>query len=70
MRTVDTVVAVPVQKFNKGSRAILDVMNELDVLPGNHAAAYSAKADIPGLVKRVTKAEKEATQQERRKRKQ
>ena len=66
MRTVDTVVAVPVQKFNKGSRAILDVMNELDVLAGNHAAAYTAKADI----KRVTKAEKEATQQDRWKRKQ
>lgn len=46
LRTVDTAVAVCVQRFNKGSSSLLDVLSELDLVAGKFADTFSEKADL------------------------
>jgi len=45
-RTVDTAVAICVQRFNKGSTALLDVLTELDIVAGTNAEDFVESEDI------------------------
>ena len=46
MRTVDTAVAICVQRFNKGSTALLEVLTELDTVAGTNAEDFVESEDI------------------------
>lgn len=45
-RTVDTAVAVCIQRFNNGSTALLDVLTELDIVAGTYAEDFVEREDI------------------------
>ena len=45
-QTVDTAVAICVQRFNKGSTALLDVLTELDIVAGTNAEDFVENEDI------------------------
>ena len=45
-RTVDTAVAICVQRFNKGSTALLDVLTELDIVAGTNAEDFVESEDF------------------------
>ena len=64
-RSVDTAVAIAVPKFNKGSSAHLDVMEELELLAGVLAVQNVQREDE----ERLKSASRKSSQQARRKRK-
>ena len=49
LRTVDTAVAVCVQRFNKGSSSLLDILPELDLVAGTYDKLHTEKADTARL---------------------
>ena len=66
MRTVDAGLAVAVQRFNKGSTALLDMMLELELMVGPILEEFAGKE---GTVRVVSSTRKSSSKErERRKR--
>ncbi|KAL8594963.1 hypothetical protein ACOMHN_038760 [Nucella lapillus] len=65
-RTVHSAVAVCVQRYNKGSLALLDVLAELDLVAGSHAELFAEKSDIL-MVNTATRKSSERAKQKRKK---
>ncbi|KAL8602436.1 hypothetical protein ACOMHN_063138 [Nucella lapillus] len=65
LRTVDTALAIAVQRFNKGASALQDVMLELELVTGSTVEDFALKEDTA----RVRKATKKSSDKEKEKRK-
>ncbi|KAL8585901.1 hypothetical protein ACOMHN_019316 [Nucella lapillus] len=65
LRTVDTALAIAVQRFNKGASALQDVMLELELVTGSTVENFALKEDTA----RVRKATKKSSDKEKEKRK-
>ena len=66
LRTVDTALAIAIQRFNKGSTALLDMMLELELVAGTALEDYATKEDTTRVVRATRKTS--AKEKERRKR--
>ena len=66
LRTVDTALAIAIQRFNKGSTALLDMMLELELVAGTVLEDYATKEDTARVVRATWKTS--AKEKERRKR--
>ena len=66
LRTVDTALAIAIQRFNKGSTALLDMMLELEPVAGTVLEDYATKEDTARVVRATWKTS--AKEKERRKR--
>lgn len=64
-RTVDTALAICVQRYNKGSTALLDVMVELDLTAGKLAEKFVEEEDTA----RAKTASRQASNKEKERRK-
>ncbi|XP_076451528.1 uncharacterized protein LOC143287427 [Babylonia areolata] len=66
LRTVHSAVAVCVQRYNKGSTALLDVLAELDLVAGSNAEMFAEKSDML-RVKTATRKSSDRAKQKRKK---
>lgn len=62
LRTVDTALAIAVQRFNKGSSAILDIMVELELVVDHLAKDHAEKEDLARVQSATRKASNKARQ--------
>ena len=65
LRTVDTALAIAIQRFNKGSTALLDML-ELELVAGTVLEDYATKEDTARVVRATWKTS--TKEKERRKR--
>ena len=63
---MDTALAIAIQRFNKGSTALLDMMLELELVAGTVLEDYATKEDTARVVRATWKTS--AKEKERRKR--
>ena len=66
MRTVDTGLAVAVQRFNKGLTALLDMMLELELMVGPILEEFAGKEDTARVISSTRRSS--TKERERRKR--